>query len=149
MGWSDATGPARAPLDAGPCELCGRQSEVSSDTATIFVHGGSVLPRGGEVALVEGTLTNRDGCVLLEQEDAGIAYPVIWPSGTSIASEHPLALKLPTGEELAIGEAVSGAGSFPYSSSEDVNVQIPAECVPETDEVAVFNQDAEPMIIGR
>lgn len=89
----------------------------------------------------------RDGCVLLEQEEFAIAYPVIWPSGTSIVSDDPLTLELASGEELAVGQAVSGGGGYPYASSDQVEVDIPAECLPETDEVAVFNPDADPAVL--
>ena len=126
---------------------CGGQSEVSGDDYTIFVHGGSLLPRGGEHALIEGTLATRDGCVLLEQEGFDIAYPVVWPSGTSIVREDPLTLELPSGEELAVGQAVSGGGGNHDSSSGRVEVDIPAECVPETGEVAVFNPDDDPSVV--
>lgn len=127
---------------------CGGQSELSGDDHTIFVHGGSLLPRGGEDALIEGTLAARDGCVLLEQEGSDIAHPVVWPSGTSIASEDPLTLELPSGDELAVGQAVSGGGGYHDSSSARVEVDIPAECVPATDEVAILNPDGDPTVVG-
>ena len=57
---------------------CGGQSEVEGDEHTIYVHGGSLLPRGGEDALIEGTLIVRDGCVLIDQDGGfDIAFPVI------------------------------------------------------------------------
>lgn len=123
---------------------CGGQSEVTGDDYTIFIHGGSLLPRGGDDALVEGTLTTRDGCVLLEHlEGFEIAYPVVWPSGTSIISEEPLTLKLPSGEEPIVGQVVSGGGGYHQASSVQVEVSIPAGCVDETGQVAVFNPDAD------
>lgn len=127
---------------------CGGQSELSGDDHTVFVHGHSLFPRGGEHAIIQGTLAAHDGCVLLEQEGVDIAYPVVWPSGTSIASEDPLTLELPSGEELAVGQAVSGGGGYHNASSPQVQVDIPAECVPETGEVAVFNPDADPAVSG-
>jgi hypothetical protein len=120
---------------------------VTRGDYTIYVHGGSLLARGGEGALVEGVLVGRDGCVLLEQEGFDIAYPVIWPAGTSIVNEDPLALELPSGEELTIGQTVRGGGGYHDVSSDSVEVDIPAACVPETDEVAVFNPDADPQVI--
>lgn len=124
---------------------CGGQSEIERGEYTIYVHGGSLLPRGGEDALIEGTLITRDGCVLIDQGDDGfdIAYPVIWPSGTSIASEDPLTLRLPSGDELVVGQVVSGGGGNHDASSESVQVTIPAACVPETGEVAIFNPGAD------
>lgn len=126
---------------------CGGQSELSGGDHTIFVHDRSLAPRGGRDALVEGTLAIRGGCVVLEQDGFDIAYPVIWPSGTSIAGEDPLTLELPSGEELAVGQAVSGGGGYHDSSSAQVEVDIAAACVPETGEVAVFNPDAEPSVV--
>jgi hypothetical protein len=125
---------------------CGGQGTVNGEQHSIFVHGGSLLPRGGEHALIRGTLATRDGCVVLEQQDFDIAYPVIWPSGTSIATENPLTLALPSGERLTLGESVTGGGGYHYSTSERVSVEIPAECLPETDEVAVFNPDDDPTL---
>lgn len=66
---------------------------------------------------------------------------------TSIAREDPLTLKLPSGEELAVGQAVSGGGGYLHSSSDEVKVDIPAECIPETGEVAVFNPDADLSVV--
>ena len=120
---------------------CGGQSEVRGDDYTIFVHGGSLLPRGGMDAEIEGTLTTRGACVLLQSSWSDIAFPVIWPAGTSIVSEHPLTLRLRSGEELTVGQVVSGAGGMLQASWEGVEVHIPAECLPESGEVAVFNPD--------
>jgi hypothetical protein len=127
---------------------CGGQSEVSRGGFTIFVHGGSLLPRGGEDALIEGTLTTGSECVLLQMVESGAAYPVIWPSGTSIAGDDPLTLRLPSGEELTVGRAVGGGGGFHQATSDRVDVDIPARCLPESGEVAVFNPDARLTIVG-
>jgi hypothetical protein len=125
---------------------CGGQAMVEGEEHSIFVHGGSLLPRGGEDAEIRGTLATRNGCVVLEQEDLDVAYPVVWPSGTSIASESPLTLELPSGEHLALGEVVSGGGGYHDTTSDRVAVEIPAACLPETGEVAVFNPDDDPSI---
>lgn len=127
---------------------CGGQSEVSGDTYTIYVHDGSLLPRGGEDALVQGTLTTWGGCVMLQQEGFDHLYPVVWPSGTSIASENPLTLRLPSGEELTLGQAVSGGGGYHDESSPRLDdVDIPFGCLPESGEMAVFNPDADLLIV--
>ena len=125
----------------------GGQSEVSGDDYTIFVHRGSLFSRGGVDAGIVGTLTTRDGCVLLEQEESGTAYPVVWPSGTSIYAEDPLTLELPSGEKLAVGQTVSGGGGSYSSSSDAVKVDIPAECRRGTSEVWVFNPDDDPSVV--
>jgi hypothetical protein len=123
---------------------CGGQSEVERGEHTIYVHRGSLLPRGGEDALIEGTLVTRDGCVLIDQGGGfDIAFPVIWPSGTSIASEDPLTLRLRSGDELVVGQVVSGGGGYHDAASDRVQVAIPAACVPETGEVAIFNPGAD------
>lgn len=119
---------------------CGGQFEVKGDHHTIFVHGGSLLHGERRHALIEGTLVTRNGCVLLEQA-RGIAQPVVWPSGTSIAGEDPLTLELPSGERLAVGQKVSGGGGYDDPWSDDLEADIPAKCVPETGGVAVFNAD--------
>lgn len=82
---------------------CGGQSEVRGESYTIFVHGGSLLPRGGMDADIEGTLTTRGACVLLQSNWSYIAFPVIWPAGTSIVSENPLTLQLPSGGDSQSG----------------------------------------------
>jgi hypothetical protein len=46
---------------------CGGRAVVSGSQHTIYVHGGSLLPRGGENALVQGTLATHNGCVVLAQ----------------------------------------------------------------------------------
>lgn len=126
---------------------CGGQSEVRGESCTIFVHGGSLLPRGGMDADIEGTLTTRGACVLLQSSWSDIAFPVIWPAGTSIVGEYPLTLQLPSGEELAVGQVVSGGGGMLHASSGEVNVGIPAECLPESGEVAVFNPDGDLSVV--
>jgi hypothetical protein len=122
---------------------CGGHSEVSGGDYSIFVHD-RALRGGGDDALVSGRLAARNGCVLLE--DVGvvdIAYPVIWPSGTSVYSEDPLTLRLDSAALITAGMIVSGGGGYHQASSESVEVAIPAECLPETGEVAVFNPDAD------
>ncbi|MCI0426275.1 MAG: hypothetical protein L0Z49_14545 [Actinobacteria bacterium] len=125
---------------------CGGQGSIESGDYTIYVHGTSLLPRGGMTAGVLGTLAIRDGCVVLEWEEEGLWYPVVWPAGTSIASAEPFVLRLPSGEDLALGEGVIGAGG--YLSPEDLEVEILDHCLGETREVAVFNPDDDPEKAG-
>jgi hypothetical protein len=131
-----------------PLVACGGQATVSGSQHTIYVHGGSLLPRGGEDALIQGTLATRNGCVVLAQGESDVAYPVIWPSGTSIAGEAPLTLRLPSGVPLTLGQAVVGSGGYHDATSDRVTVDIPSECLPPTDEVAVFNPDDDPSRAG-
>jgi hypothetical protein len=135
---------AAVALLALPLVACGGQAVASGSQHTIYVHGGSLLPRGGEDALIQGPLASRNGCVVLAQEGSDIAYPVLWPSGTSIVGEDPLTLSLPSGARLTLGQAVTGSGGYHYATSDRVTVAIPSECLPPTDEVAVFNPDDDP-----
>lgn len=121
---------------------CSGHRVVESGGHTIYVHGGSLLPRGGMEALVEGTLGLHDGCVVLAWQDEDLWYPVVWPAGTSIASSDPFVIGLASGVEVAVGDEVSGGGG--YLSPADIEVDIPDTCVPESGEVAVFNPDADP-----
>lgn len=119
----------------------GGQTEAGRGPYTIYVHDDSLLPRGGSDALLGGTLVTRDGCVLLEQGD-GAAYPVVWPSGTSIVDDDPFTLELRSGAQLTVGARVSGAGgSHPDYLRSVVEVDIADECRAATGEVRVFNPD--------
>ena len=61
--------------------------------------------------------------------------------GTSVASDDPLAINLPSGEDLSVGETVTGGGG--YHKPEAVELNVPEECLPETNEIAVFNPDED------
>lgn len=120
----------------------GGQSEVTQGRFTIYVHGDSLLPRGGDDALVTGELIVRDGCVLLG-DDVARASPVVWPSGTSIADDDPLTLRLPSGDRLSIGETVRGGGGSHDAASDRVEADIDDACLRGSAEVLVFNPDEE------
>lgn len=116
------------------------QTEVSRGPYTIYIHGDSLLPRGGDDALIQGTVVTRNGCVLLGFGD-GAAYPVIWPSGTVIADDDPLTLTLRSGEQVIVGSEVSGGGGSHNLDSPMVTVDIADECRSTTGEVLIFNPD--------
>ena len=130
-------------LVAGLLAGCGGVNErrVGGDDLRFFVHGRTVLPSGGMDALVVGALTAADGCVLLEQD--GSSYPVVWPSGTSVAGTDPLVLELPSGDQLTLGDQVTGGGG--YLSPDHVGIDVPDACLNEFDEVAVFNPHDDPV----
>lgn len=123
---------------------CGGQRSVTTGDHTIWVHGPSLVPPGGMDAVVEGALALREGCVVLEGPDGQSWYPVVWPSGTRIDSTDPLVLALPSGDDLALGAAVTGGGGYLQPASMDV--EIPASCLPATGEVAVFNARDNPLV---
>lgn len=124
----------------------GGQSEESVGDFTIYVHGSSILSRGGEDSLLEGELVVRDGCVLLAQE-TGELFPVVWPSGTSIVDEDPFTLEFTSGYRLEVGQRVSGGGGIHAASTERIEVDIKHECFagqgPDGDLVMVFNPDED------
>lgn len=121
---------------------CGGVGErrVGDNDARFFVHGHTVLPSGGLHAQVVGALAVADGCVLLDQD--GNRFPVVWPSGTSVAGTDPLIIELPSGEQLELGDQVSGGGG--YLSQERAGIDVPNACLNEYGEVAVFNPDDDP-----
>lgn len=118
------------------------QTAIGRGQYTIYVHRDSILPRGGDDALVGGTVVTRDGCVLLSFGD-GSTYPVIWPSGTVITDDDPLALTLRSGEQVVGGSTVSGGGGSYNVDSPMVTVDIPNECRSVTGEVLIFNPDGD------
>jgi len=117
------------------------QTEISRGSSTIYVHSGSLLPRGGDDALIEGTVGARDGCVLLGIGDA--SYPVVWPSGTSIASDDPLTLRLRSGDEVGVGGTVRGGGGSHDVDSSRVTVDIAEKCRSASGAVVIFNPDGD------
>lgn len=118
------------------------QTEISRGSSTIYVHSGSLLPRGGDDALIEGTVVARDGCVLLGFGDDA-TYPVVWPSGTSITDDDPLTLRLRSGDEVGVGGTVRGGGGSHDVESAMVAVDIADECRSVTGEVVIFNPDGD------
>jgi hypothetical protein len=120
----------------------GDQTTSSRGSSTIYVHGGALLPRGGDDALIEGTVVARDGCVLLSFGDDA-TYPVIWPSGTSITDDDPLTLRLRSGDEVGLGATVRGGGGSHDVESSMVTVDIGQKCRSATGEVVIFNPDGD------
>ncbi len=116
---------------------------ITSGWHTIYVHPRSLLPQGGDDAQISGRLAIRQGCVVLESESGEEWYPVVWPGGTRIASTDPFAVRLPSGEEVVLGEPLLGGGG--YHSAATLPLEIPAECLNEWQEVAVFNADDKPL----
>ena len=93
----------------------------------------------GEAALIAGTLQYdaQYGCFLVEIE--GVAYPLVWPAETSGVSDGP-GVELADGLVVRVGDHISGGGGFHSADRQPVaGFGIPAECLPATSEVAVFN----------
>jgi hypothetical protein len=123
------------------------EQRVGDEQLRFFVQGPRLRPPGGAVTLtarVAGVLAEADGCVLLVE--GANQYPVVWPSGTSVAGTNPLVIELPSGEHLEVGEHVSGGGG--YFSREQVGIAVPDACVNEYGEVAVFNPEDNPISAG-
>lgn len=145
-GHRPTTGVVLAVIAAVLLAACGGVNEqrVGDDNLRFFVHGRTAGGSAGMAAEVVGVLTAADGCVLLEQD--GTRYPVVWPSGTSVADADPLTVELPSGAELELGDRVRGGGG--YLSAADVGIEVPDECLNEYGEVAVFNPDDDPVAEG-
>lgn len=97
------------------------------------------LPSDEELAApVEGALRydKDDDCFLLERN--GISYPVVWPADTTAESSGPTVVSS-VGDRIALGQYVVGSGGYLDIA---VTLGIPAECVPATQEVAVFNANS-------
>jgi hypothetical protein len=93
----------------------------------------------GDQALISGTLRYdvQHGCFLVEIEN--LAYPLVWPAGTTGVSDGPGA-ELPDGIVVEVDDHISGGGGFHHAGRDSVaGFDIPAECLPATSEVAVFN----------
>lgn len=157
-GYSRTTGAVATLLLAGLITACGGVSEqrveidgqrdevtdqlIGDDGLRFFVHGRTILPSGGMDALVSGALAAADGCVLLEQGEG--RYPVVWPSGTSVAGTDPLVIELPSGDQVHLGDEVGGGGG--YLSADRLGIDVPDECLNEYGEVAVFNPGDDPAV---
>jgi len=118
------------------------QTTASRGPYTIYVHGDSLLPRGGDDALIEGTVVARDGCVQLGLGNDD-TYPVVWPSGTSVADDDPLTLRLRSGDQVTVGQTVRGGGGSHDVASPMVTVDIAERCRSATGEVLIFNPDID------
>ena len=93
-------------------------------------------------ALIEGTLTLSEGCLLIGE------YPVIWPHGTTWDGESQV-VELPDGQVVADGDRLRGGGGFPYLSDLQARVAEPLSHCPtnEWGEIAVFNADERITVI--
>lgn len=133
-----------ATVMAGLLTACGGVNEqrVGDDDLRFFVHGKTILPSGGMDALVVGTFATANGCVLLEAGET--KYPVVWPSGTTVAGTDPLVIKLPSGEHVRLGDQLEGGGG--YLKAEQLGIDVPRACLNEYGEIAVFNSDDDPVI---
>ena len=118
---------ATPPSGAGMPDLA---DTIISDGVRLWVR----LPSAeGLDAPVEGTLryTEEDDCFLLERN--GVAYPVVWPTGTTATESGPTVVSK-AGESIALGQYVSGAGGY-LDAAKDLG--IPAACVRSTQEAGV------------
>jgi hypothetical protein len=122
----------------------GVRTQVVGDGLHVYVHN-RTISSGGLDALIVGTLVTDDGCVLLAEGES--RFPVVWPSGTSIAGTDPLVIELPSGEQVNLGDDVQGSGG--YLDPEGLEIEIPDDCLNPSREVAVFNPDDRPYVTPR
>ncbi len=134
---------------AGAVAGCGGPSVTTEGDVTLLVHGGALLPRGGDDAQIVGTVAVRNGCVGLAAEgQPDRVLAAIWPSGTRLDGVDPVRLRLPSGTLVDQGTAIRGGGGYHAPDSAEVGLQIPAACHLDTAEVVVFNPDDDPAIVG-
>ncbi|MEX2533493.1 MAG: hypothetical protein WD360_05975 [Nitriliruptoraceae bacterium] len=133
-----------ATVMAGLLTACGGVNEqrVGDDDLGFFVHGKTILPSGGMDALVIGTFVTANGCLLLETNES--KYPVVWPSGTTVVGTDPLVIRLPSGQQVHLGDQLEGGGG--YLKAEQLGIDVAEACVNEYGEIAVFNPDVDPSI---
>lgn len=130
------------PMLAGCAGISGQT--VGDSDLHVFVHDRTLgPPSGGMAAEVTGALGAASGCVVLDQD--GDQYPVVWPSGTEVADTDPLVIELPSAEQLQLGEQVRGGGG--YLKADTLDIDVPAACLNEYGEVAVFNPDDDPTVV--
>jgi hypothetical protein len=91
-------------------------------------------------AEISGTLAVADGCFVIES-DSG-SFPVVWPTGTASASDG--ALVLPDRTSVEVGDQLRGAGEYvspELLKERGMDFEIPDDCLPSTNEVAMFGDD--------
>lgn len=147
LGWVGHTGvwPAMESLDD--------VATLASGGAIDRVHGSvretiagdvrlwSAADRGdgsGLGAQIAGSLGHDpdSGCVHLTF--GGDRYPVVWPHDAELVDVDPLRIDAGGATGLTEGAEIVGGGGYVDAGSVDVDV--PAECLSSTQEVAVFNQ---------
>lgn len=70
---------------------------------------------GSMDALLEGTLADVGGCLGVEQSNGPASYAIVWQQGIEVIREDPLTVRLSSGDEVALGDAVQvggGEGGF-------------------------------------
>lgn len=124
-----------AVISAG-CDNAVRFGEETSNGTRVLRH--EVPIRGGQDALVQGELAydQTHDCFLLQRD--GASYPVVWPAGTEGTANGP-GVRLPDGTTVRLGDQVAGGGGYHRADAYLEDVTLPAECVPASGQVAVFN----------
>jgi len=95
----------------------------------------------GNDAIVQGEVTLRGGCLRVD------GAPAIWPRATTWRDDDQT-LVLPGGEEVALGERVTGSGG--YGAAADLGEPLDPDvraaalaCAGADGEVAIFNPDSD------
>ena len=106
------------------------------------------MPRGGNDALITGSLVPSNGCVDLVSEEApDRVVAVIWPSGTELEDVDPLTVRLPSGALVAEGQSIQGAGGYHEPDSAVIALEMPAAPALDPDQIAVLNPDHDPVVL--
>lgn len=120
--------------------------DPSPDPGGLIVRMGEESGDGGEpAALVEGVVAYDPDtkCFTLVRADLpGVASPIVWPSGTSLA--EPGVVRLPNGERVEDGDEVSGGGMGVLRDTleqiDGVSYDDAHGCFVDDVEAAVFNR---------
>ena len=106
---------------------CGSGEVIESNGLTVLV---AEEADAGDDALLSGTLENVGGCLGID------GYAVVWPHGTSVGDETPLALEVPGFPTATMGgRAVVGGGVLFEPNAREAKdysiagVTVPAACV--------------------
>lgn len=81
-------------------------SEVGENA--IFIDSGFLT---GDQAAINGTLTvTTAACIGIAS--SGKTYPAVWPRGTKLRAEDPVAIEIPGIGVKQLGDTIEGAGGF-------------------------------------
>lgn len=122
----------------------GRYEQLSLEAVTIWRAAGPDADGVTDslAAEVAGTLVHDPACGTQLQAD-GERTPVVWPVGTVIAGTDPVAVEVPDGGRLVVGEEISGGGGYHTMriglTDDPRNAMVARPCTT-TGQIALFNR---------